>query len=107
MVALSHIESSGLFHWIAAIVGIICFLMVRLFRIKNFSAKMWVNENLIGSLWSLFFLSLTVLLTHEYYPAYSIHEAFLTGYSGTHLIFRMNKEPKPRKQYTLKKPHNN
>jgi hypothetical protein len=91
----------------SAMVGIISLLLVRLFRVKGFSAQRWANENLIGFFWSLFFLSLVVLLTHEYYPAYSIHEAFLTGYSGTHIIFRFSKEPKRKTNYNLKKPHNN
>ncbi len=107
MTTLSNLESSGLLHWAASLAGIICILMVRLFRIKNFSARKWVNENLIGTIWSLFILSLTVLLTHEYYPAFTIHEAFLAGYSGTHVIFRFNKEPQAKKHYNLKKPHNN
>jgi hypothetical protein len=83
-----------LLHWAAALAGIISLLLVRVFRVKGFSWKVWVHENLIGLIWSLFFLSLTVTLTAVYVDSYTLTEAFLTGYSGAHVIFRLNKEPK-------------
>ena len=82
------------FHWAAALTGIICLLLVRVMRVKNFTWKYWVNDNLIGFLLSLFILSLTVTLTALYVPSYTVTEAFLSGYCGAHVIFRLNKEPK-------------
>ena len=107
MKTLSFIESCGMLHWAAAIAGIICLLLIRLIRVNEFSMRRWLNENLIGLIWSLFFLTLFVTLTHEYFPGYRIPEAFFTGFSGTYLIFRLLKEPKRKPPYNLKKPHTN
>jgi hypothetical protein len=83
-----------LLHWVAALAGIISLLLVRICKVKGFSMRYWVNENLIGLLWSLFFLSLTATMTAVYVPEYTLTEAFFTGYCGAHVIFRLNKEPK-------------
>lgn len=83
-----------LLHWIAAVAGIMSLVLVRVFRVKGFSMRVWVHENLIGFIWSLFFLSLAVTLTALYDPGYTLIEAFLTAYCGAHVIFRLNKEPK-------------
>lgn len=83
-----------LLHWIAALAGIITLLVIRVFRVKGFTWQYWFRDNLIGLLWSLFVLSLTVTMTALYVPGYSLTEAFLTGYCGAHVIFRLNKEPK-------------
>ena len=83
-----------LLHFAAALMGIISLVLVRVFRVKGFSMRIWAHENLIGFIWSLFFLSLTVSLTALYVPSYSLTEAFFSGYCGAHVIFRLNKEPK-------------
>lgn len=83
-----------LIHWAAALAGIISLVLVRVFRVKSFSWKFWLNENLIGFIWSLFFLSLSVTLSALYNPGYTLIEAYLTGYCGAHVIFRLSKEPK-------------
>lgn len=106
MTTFSFIESCGLLHWAVALAGIVCLLLVRLIGVNEFSMRKWLNENLIAVIWSLFFLSLAVTLTHEYLPGYRLIEAFLTGFSGTYLICRLTKEPKQKKRYDLKKPHN-
>ncbi len=105
MKTLTFLESCGLLHWAVAFIGIICLLLVRLIGVNEFSMRRWINENLIGVIWSLFFLTLAVTLTHEYFPKYRLLEAFFTGYAGTYLIFRLLKDPK-RKSHNLKKPHN-
>lgn len=106
MKTLSIIESCGLLHWAAAFAGIFCLLLIRLIGINEFSMRRWLNENLIILIWSLFFLSLAVLLTYEYIPSYRIAEAFFTGFAGTYLILRLFKEPQKKSNYNLKK-HNN
>ena len=83
-----------LLHWAAAIAGILSLVLIRVFRVKGFSWKIWMNENLIALIWSLFFLSLSVSLTALYVPSYTLTEAFFSGYCGAHVIFRLNKEPK-------------
>jgi ABC-type Mn2+/Zn2+ transport system permease subunit len=93
-------------HWAAALAGIISLLLIRVIKVKSFSWKVWVNDNLIGFIWSLFFLSLTVTLTAVYNPGYSLIEAYLTGYCGTHVILRLNKEPK-NFDHPGKFPHRN
>ena len=106
MSTYSFYESCGLLHWAAAFAGIICLLLVRIIGVNEFSMRKWLNENLIGLIWSIFVLSLFVTLTHEYFPDYRIVEAFLTGFCGTYLISRLTREPRTRKPYNLKKPHN-
>lgn len=104
MTTFAFLESSGLFHWSAAFAGIICLLLVRLINVSEFSMRKWLNQNLIGVIWSLFFLSLIVTLTHTYFPSYGILEAFFSGFSGTYLIFRMIKIPKPGHIIKPRKP---
>ncbi|MDQ3110517.1 MAG: hypothetical protein M3R17_11540 [Bacteroidota bacterium] len=107
MTTFSIIESSGFLHWTVALMGILSFLFVQVARVKDFSIKTWVNENLIAFMWSLFFLSLIVTLTHEFFASYQIHEALLTGYVGAHLVFSFTKEQKHKTNYNLKHPHKN
>lgn len=107
MTTFSFIESSGLLHWAAALAGIVCLLLVRLIHVNEFSMRKWLNENLIGVIWSLFFLSLIVTITHVYFPGYRFLEAFFTGFSGTYLIIRITREPKRKKTFKLRKPRNN
>ena len=83
-----------LVHWLAALAGIVSLVVVRVLHVKDFSWKVWVRGNLIGLIWSLFVLSLSVTLTALYTPEYTLIEAFFTGYCGAHVIFRLNKEPK-------------
>jgi hypothetical protein len=91
---MEFLYANQVIHWLIAVAGIISLLIVRIWSVKSFSWKVWVNDNLIGFIWSLFILSLTVTLSATYNPGYSLIEAYLTGYCGAHVIFRLNKEPK-------------
>jgi ABC-type Mn2+/Zn2+ transport system permease subunit len=92
---IQMLNANYVLHWLSAILGIISIVFVRLFRVRNFKWKRWFDENMYGLFWSLFFLSISVTMTAVYSHGYSHLEAYLTGYCGTHIIFRLNKEPKP------------
>jgi hypothetical protein len=100
-------EENGILHWIIAVLGIFSLVIVRLLKVKNFSIRYWVNENIIGFIWSVFILSLLVTLCHEYFDSFSHIEAFLSAYCGTHIIFRIHKKNGTPKKYFLKRPHTN
>ncbi len=91
---IQFLNANNILHWFSALLGIFAFVFVRLFRVKNFTWKRWFDENLIGLLWALFFLSISVTMTGVYREGYTHMEAFLTGYAGSHLLFKLNKEPK-------------
>ncbi|CAN5728768.1 hypothetical protein BH11BAC7_BH11BAC7_21270 [soil metagenome] len=91
---IQYLNANYVMHWFSAVLGIFAFVLVRLFRVKNFSWRRWFDENMIGLLWALFFLSLSVTMTASINQSYSHLEAFFTGYMGTHILFRLNKEPK-------------
>lgn len=104
MKTLAFIESCGLLHWAVAFAGIICLFLVRIIGVNEFSMRKWINENLIGVIWSLFILSLVITITHEYLPGFRLFEAFLAGFSGTYVILRIFKEPKPKKKHPQETP---
>jgi hypothetical protein len=91
---IEFLYANQVIHWLIAVAGIFSLLFVRVWKVKTFSWRIWINDNLIGFIWSLFVISLTVTLTAAYNPGYTLVEAYLTGYCGTHVIFRLNKEPK-------------
>jgi hypothetical protein len=95
---INFLDANYFLHWICAVLGIFSLLLIRLFRVKNFQWKIWFEENLIGLLWSLFFLSLVVTCSAQYTSGYTHLEAYFTGYCGAHVIFRLNKEPKAPSQ---------
>ena len=97
------LDQNGIFHWIVGVLGIFALVFVKLIKVKNFSMQRWVNENIIGFIWSVFILSLVVTLLHEYLPIYDHIEAFLTSYCGAHIIFRIHKKHDHTKKYNLKK----
>jgi hypothetical protein len=99
-----YLNANYVLHWFSAMLGIFAFVIVRLIRVKNFTWKRWFDENLIGLIWALFFLSLSVTMTAVFNPGYSHLEAFLTGYAGTHIIFRLNKEPQQNVKVQNRKP---
>ena len=93
--------SIGLLHWIAAFCSILIFLYVRTLRVKNFTWKRWLHENLISAIWSVFILSIVVPMIYIYCPVVTIWDAALTGYVGTHWIFCGTK---PQKTHCRIKP---
>lgn len=104
---INFLEQNDILHWLFALAGIFSLITVRLMKVKDFSFKRLMEENVIPFIWSVFALSLLVCLWHDYQHSYTHLEAFLTSYCGTHFIFRLHKTPHKTKHYNLKKPHTN
>jgi hypothetical protein len=87
---LEFLYENQLLHWLSALVGLFTLIYVRLRGVKKFSLRIWLEENLIQFIWSLFVVSFFVPLLAIYLPAFTLVAAFFGGYSASHLVFKFN-----------------